>query len=320
MWKKLKLSWLEATNSAEMTRELLLLGARVDQSNTYRETPLHTAIKMGKEFALIQELLKHGANVNAVTKRNKTVLNHAITRSGTSLEIINELLFYGAHIDTLKGFDRTDLDNAVYCHIDPARAKLLIKYIYLRNRNKDYETIINLASYKDRNCCSELANFLDDCVCEVVQMKTDVIKDNLSLYNFFSNSFDRHLLCNNQLSVKLANMDYSARYPIYNDIILFKIKPFIERVNLITKLSEIQIYTKVDIVNQDIQIRRIALDHDSTYNITKYLFNHSLLNLIKAFDNPYIPPIESFSNGLTATDTKICDASTSYEPKRARLE
>ncbi|WP_010407546.1 ankyrin repeat domain-containing protein, partial [Wolbachia endosymbiont of Nasonia vitripennis] len=55
---------LHTTSSIEITKELLLGGAEVNSRNMYSETPLHSAITLGKELELVRELLKHGADVN----------------------------------------------------------------------------------------------------------------------------------------------------------------------------------------------------------------------------------------------------------------
>lgn len=64
-------------------------------------------------------------------------------------------------------------------------------------------------------------------------------KDGLPLYEFVTNNFNSPVLYNNQLSVRLAKIDHSICYPIYNDIILDKVKPFLERADLLNKLSKI---------------------------------------------------------------------------------
>ncbi|MFP3028462.1 MAG: hypothetical protein ACEY3L_20255 [Wolbachia sp.] len=153
-------------------------------------------------------------------------------------------------------------------------------------------------------------------------MKTDEIKDSLPLYEFVTNNFNIHVLYNNQLSVRLAKIDYSIRYPIYNDIILDKVKPFLERADLLNKLSKIQFYTKLDVADQDAKEKKIILDHDSTYNITEYLSNDNLLNFIVAFDDSNKRTFQSLSslNNLVEPGTRLYETSISNDTKRARLE
>ncbi|BFD48257.1 MAG: hypothetical protein DMENIID0003_13310 [Wolbachia endosymbiont of Sergentomyia squamirostris] len=316
---------LHTTSSVEITKELLLGGAEVNSRNMYSETPLHSAITLGKELELVRELLKHGADVNATNRKGNTALNHAVKKSGKNLEVVKELLEYRADINIRNRERRlydncsTSLDNAVS---DLACAKLLIKFTLVRNFNKDYGKIIDLSPYKGCSNYSKLSSYLDDCVCEILQMKTDEIKDSLPLYEFVTNNFNIHVLYNNQLSVRLAKIDYSIRYPIYNDIILDKVKPFLERADLLNKLSKIQFYTKLDVADQDAKEKKIILDHDSTYNITEYLSNDNLLNFIVAFDDSNKRTFQSLSslNNLVEPGTRLYETSISNDTKRARLE
>ncbi|MFP3028463.1 MAG: ankyrin repeat domain-containing protein [Wolbachia sp.] len=71
---------LHTTSSVEITKELLLGGAEVNSRNMYSETPLHSAITLGKELELVRELLKHGADVNATNRKGNTALNHAVKK------------------------------------------------------------------------------------------------------------------------------------------------------------------------------------------------------------------------------------------------
>lgn len=153
-------------------------------------------------------------------------------------------------------------------------------------------------------------------------MKTYEIKDSLPLYEIVTNNCNIHVLYNNQLSVRLANMDYSIRYPIYNDIILDKLKPFLERADLLSKLSKIQFYTKLDMADQNVKEKKIILDHDSTYNISGYLSNDDLLNFIVAFDDSSKLTIQSFSylNNVVEPGTRLCETSISKNTKSVRLE
>ncbi|MDR1139080.1 MAG: ankyrin repeat domain-containing protein [Rickettsiales bacterium] len=316
---------LHYASSVEITKELLLRGAEVNARNMYSETPLHSAITFGKKLELVRELLKHGADVNATNRKGNTALNHAVKKSDKNLEVIKELLEYGADINIRNRerrlFDNhnTPLDNAMSY---PECAKLLIKFTLIKNFSKDYKQIINLTPYKTFNTYSELSRYFDDCICEILQMKTDKIKNDLSLYELVTNNFNKHVLYDNQLSVKLTKIGYSVHYPIYNDIILDKIKPFLERADLLNKLNKVQVYTKLDILNQDIKGKKVILDSDSTCNIIEYLSNDDLLNLIAAFNDSDKCAIRSLSslNNLVEPNTRLHEASTSNYAKRARLE
>ncbi|XP_076299430.1 uncharacterized protein LOC143218239 [Lasioglossum baleicum] len=312
-WNRNRDRLLHITSSVEITKELLLGGAEVDARNTYSETPLHSAVTLSKKVELVRELLKHGADVDAINRKGNTALNHAVSKRIKNLLVVKELLEYGADINIRNSENSiynygTSLDNAVH---DLECGKLLIKFTLIRNFNEDYRKIIDLSPYKEFSNYNELSSYLDDCVCEILQMKTDEIKDSLPLYEFVTNNFNIHVHYNNQLSVRLAKIDYSVRYPIYNDIILDKVKPFVERADLLNKLSKIQFYTKLDMTDQDVKEKKVILDHDSTYNITEYLSNDNLLNFIIAL---------SSLNNLVEPDTRLYETFVSNDTKRARLE
>ncbi len=310
---------LHTTDSVEVAKELLLGGADVNARNTYNDTPLHSAIIGANKLELVRELLKHGAYVNATKRKDNTPLNLAVRKSHKNLEVVKELLKYGADINIRNREKRTlyhnedssPLDNAVG---DLECAKLLIKFTLVRNFDKNYRKIIDLSPYTEWSNYSKLSSYLDDCVCEMLQMKADEIKDCVPLYEFVTNNNIVHVLYSNQLAAGLAKIDYSIRYPIYHDIISEQVKALLERTDLLKKLSQIQFYTKLDVADQDDEEKKIILDHDSTYNIAQYLTNDNLLNFITAFDDSNKRTLEVEMN------TKVYETSTSNDTKRARLK
>lgn len=316
-------SLIHLASSAEILKELISYGARVDAQNSYGETPLHWAATGNLE--IVRELLKHGASVNLRNRKGNTPLNFSLKTSNKNLEIIKELLKYGADINIRnhgsRGSDnhRTPLGNAASY---PECAKLLIRFTLIKNFSKDYKQIVNLTPYETFHTYRELSSYFDDCIGEILQMKTDKIKNALSLYELVTNNFNKHVLYDNQLSMKLTKIDYSINYPTYNDIVLDKIKPFLERADLLNKLNKVQVYTKLSMLNQDIKEKKVILDYDSTYNVVKYLSNDDLLNLIAAFNDPDKCAIQSLSSldNLVEPNTSLYEASTSNYAKRARLE
>uniref|UniRef100_A0A6P7GA91 Uncharacterized protein LOC114339694 n=1 Tax=Diabrotica virgifera virgifera TaxID=50390 RepID=A0A6P7GA91_DIAVI len=315
-WSRNNDTLLHITESVEIAKELLLGGAYVNATNRYNETPLFSAITGGKGEQLVRELLKYGVDVNATNRRGNTALHYAVIRG--DLEVVKELLEYGADINIRNRERRysndrysTSLDYAV----DHGCARLLIKFTLLMNFNRDYRIVIDLSPYKGHSNYSKLSSYLDACVREILQMKTDKIKDGLPLYKFITNNFDTHVVYSDLLPARLAKMDYSIRYPIYHDIITDKVKQhFLERADLLKKLHEIQFYTKLDVADQDAEEKKIILDHDSTYNIAQYLSNDNLLNFIAAFNNSNKRVLQ------VETNTRLNETSISNDTKRARLE
>lgn len=308
---------LHRTSSVEVARELLLRGARINATNQYSETPLHYAITNGKSLEFVRELLKHGADVDSTNRKGNTALNHAVKR-GTSLEIIKVLLEYGANINVRNRERRprencnTPLDNAIG---EPNCTKLLIRYTLLKHFIKDYRKIIDLEPYKGHKHYSMLSSYLDDSVREILQMKTDEVRKNLSLYDVITN---KGMLCSNTLSMKLAGINFSDHYPIYRDIIEDKIKVYQDRSDLLNKLSKLQVYIQSDTLNQGVKGKEVVLDCHSTYFIAEYLSNEDLSNFVAVFDTYYYATPSKFLE----PDTRVSELSTSTTSncaKRARL-
>eukprot|EP00026_Physarum_polycephalum_P010110 Phypoly_transcript_10261.p1 GENE.Phypoly_transcript_10261~~Phypoly_transcript_10261.p1 ORF type:complete len:242 (-),score=34.50 Phypoly_transcript_10261:221-946(-) len=74
----------------EVVKELLAYGARVDENvNKLAETPLHVACKQG-HVTIVQALLAHKANVNALDKYGRSALHKAAYEGRT--EVVRILL------------------------------------------------------------------------------------------------------------------------------------------------------------------------------------------------------------------------------------
>lgn len=314
---------LHETCSAKMTKQLLLHNAAIDARNMYNETPLHSAITKGKKLALVRELLKHGANVNAKDRKGNTPLHLAITKRYKNLEVISELLEYGADINirnrrsSLYGDYTTPLDNAIY---HEECAKLLIKFTLMKNFSRDYRKIINLTPYEEFRTYSELSRYFDSCVCEILQMKTDKVNYDLSLYELvMTKNINREIL---HTSNKITD-EAITNYPIYHDVISASIKLGLTRANLLNKLSNLQVCTKLDILDQDIKEKaEVILNYDCMHNISKYLSNNDLLNFITAFHEhtgQFLDSLNSFVELSQQPDIELDEASASSCTKRARL-
>ncbi|KAK0172938.1 hypothetical protein PV328_006200 [Microctonus aethiopoides] len=278
---------LHVTSDVEIAKELLLHGVHTESSNKYGETPLDTAVKR-KNLEIVRELLKHRANVNTTNFKGNTPLNIAVKSRFKNFKLIKILLEYGADIYKKKLDVRnytdpgTPLNNAMN---DLRCVKLLIRYHLINNFQPDIQMVINLNGYKDHPKYNNLSNYLYDCVCEIVQMKTYEVKNNLTLYELIMmEHFNKP--CNLQLYWKLMKFDDELFeiYPIYYEIIMDKLEPFTEKIYLLRKLRRLQIYVRINTSNPDDKKEKVILDPDSTYNIADYLFNDDLKNLIIAFD------------------------------------
>ncbi|KAK0079652.1 hypothetical protein PV325_000970 [Microctonus aethiopoides] len=309
-------SLLHKTANVKILKELLLHGAYVNVTNDYRETPLDAAVKLHK-LEIVEELLAQGANVNAMNRRGDTPLNIAV-RHFSSLELIKVLLKNGADINIKNRFHKdrgwTPLDNA----IPRGYASLLIKYYLLKNFEKKNQKVINLDPYKATPDYNWLSDHLNRCVCEIVQMKTHEVQNNLTLYDLVTMKHPEEI-CNNQLSMRFMKNNYSSlskKYPVYNEIIMDEMKPFARRIDLLNKLSELQIYVSINMLNHDDKEEKVILDPDSSYNIANYLSNDNLENLIIAFDYSNLQS----SNNTTEQDTQFDESSTECDHMNKRLK
>ncbi|KAK0160534.1 hypothetical protein PV328_007935 [Microctonus aethiopoides] len=310
---------LHYTSNVKILKELLLHGAYVDATNKYRETPLDTAVKECK-LEIVKELLVHGADVNTTNRKGNTPLNIAVKSSKRNLEIMKVLLKNGADINIRNREGRfyedysTPLDNAVHYGL----ANLLIKYYLLKNFEKKNQKFINLDPYRATSNYNSLLNYFNECVCEIVQMKTHEVKNNLTLYELITMKNPEEI-CYNHLSMRLTKNNYSElseKYPIYNEIIMDQMKPFARRIDLLNKLSGLQIYVSINMLNHNDKEEKVILDPDSLYYIANYLSNDELENLIIAFDHSDLQS----KNNTAEQDTQFGEASTDCDHMNKRLK
>ena len=103
-----------AARKLEMLKILLQHNAEVDARNNVDETPLHVACEIGR-LEIVQELLKHNPNVNAIaTYYHDTRFTPIMLalKWGFS-EIMEELLAHGAYIDFNDSFMNSSLNMAI---------------------------------------------------------------------------------------------------------------------------------------------------------------------------------------------------------------
>jgi ankyrin repeat protein len=93
----------------------MLIASQVDvntKDSRYGLTPLHLAA-WNNNAKIVKELLKHGAQVNAVNTEGRTSLHYAFGHIDNNIEIIQILLEYGAHINAQDKDGNTPLHLAV---------------------------------------------------------------------------------------------------------------------------------------------------------------------------------------------------------------
>ena len=102
-------------NQLQHVQNMIDCGFDVNVRNIHVDnwTPLHSAVCNG-HFAIVECLLKHGADVNAKEKENYTPLHIACLERHGHIDIVECLLKYGADIHSKNISSSTPLHTAVY--------------------------------------------------------------------------------------------------------------------------------------------------------------------------------------------------------------
>ncbi|GFV46666.1 ANK_REP_REGION domain-containing protein [Trichonephila clavipes] len=223
-------------------RELLRKGADINEINAFEETPLHSALRRETDSGLIQQMVLHGANIDAKDIWGVTPLYCAVTRHGSDLETIKFLLEHGADIKSRKRQNDRLLDNTV-TH-NRKSIELVIKYKFIRNFPKVRRFKINVLynnardfykQYKrivDLNlkpaCYAALSEYLDGCAIEFLQMRSVRIHGSLTLEKFLIKKNPLQTITDRRTSLQIMNKIllelYGDKYPIYEEMIINQIQ------------------------------------------------------------------------------------------------
>lgn len=284
---------LHCSYTLNITKLLLLYGVDVNARNLIGETPLHCAAIEQKGLGLIQELLKYGADVNAVDNEGKTALHHSVDYRRTSddrMNIWKELIFYGADINM------SCLESEPYRHYctslckaieneDQMCAKFLMKMFLIKNFKEGCRKVIDFSTYirlsnTNQLILDELLCYQDDCVDEILHIKSHKFKSKCSLYDFLvikkGDAIKPLYSSNNNITEEEVLSDY----PIYNDIILSSLQLCLQRAQLLEKLK----FENNDGFNSSkCSLKNIILlTSDCLLMIAEYLTNEDLSNFIEA--------------------------------------
>ncbi|CAL1277879.1 unnamed protein product [Larinioides sclopetarius] len=290
-----KLPLLHDVSNVEDLKKLLLSGANINERNNLDETPLLSALRREGDFQLIKEFVLQGADVNAKDTWGVTPLYCAVARHGRDLNIIKFLLENGADIQSGKrAFDRF-LDHTV-TH-NRVCAKLLIRYKFLKNAGlvrdfssgtneaerdyyNEYKTIVDLDL--KRSSYNFLANYLDDCASEILQMKSVYLCNSVTLLDFVAAKNPLESLVNAQNVQQVINQIYKEftvnKYKIYKELVVDRIG----RKTLLKGLDNKLIYSTV-CRSKPCNGKKIILNLDLMYYIAKYLSDIDLFNIVIAF-------------------------------------
>nr|XP_014277178.1 ankyrin repeat and SOCS box protein 8-like [Halyomorpha halys] len=175
----------------EVVRELLRWGACGNACDFFKCTPLTIAIQLlGKDVVeIVRALLQHGANPNVHDYQGFSALTLAVYKR--DLRLIREMLEWGADINFRNRAPihcflmfLTPLTEAV--NGDEECAKLLIKMTVIKHFD-NHKQIIDLYRFRKNSNFPKLSSFLEKCSCEILQMKSYVVKDKYSLFDFVTN-------------------------------------------------------------------------------------------------------------------------------------
>ncbi|GIY78490.1 ANK_REP_REGION domain-containing protein [Caerostris extrusa] len=276
---------------------LLKSGVNINEVDNFEETPLLSALYREEvNFELIQEFVYQGADVNAKDCWGVTPLYRAVVRHGKDLDLIRFLLENGADIQSGKNLNDRFLDHTVTRNNECA--KLLVKYKFLKNYrlvlnmtdddNDSRRDHLNYSKYKyivdldlKPSCYNYLANYLNDCTSEILQMNSVLLNNSFTLLDLvveknalkrFENTETEEQVINN-----IFNECYIYNYNIYKDVIATRIG----KRRLLKKLDNKLVYSKTWMPNNN--RKKVILDLDLIYHISDYLNDIDLFNIVVAF-------------------------------------
>jgi ankyrin len=123
-------------------------------SNYAQYTPLVIAVNENNRGMMIDELLKRGANVNAVDKDQLSPLHHILARQTGNgpeqIEIARRLLHHGADPNQKSRNGQTPLFRALYQGLDEVVVELLAKGADPHVADKDGTTPLHAAAFMGR--------------------------------------------------------------------------------------------------------------------------------------------------------------------------
>ncbi|GFR10427.1 hypothetical protein TNCT_85461 [Trichonephila clavata] len=260
------------TKNMDLIKTLLEAGASINLANLKGETPFITAMKNPRcTVELFRELLKYKADVHFKDKMNCTSLHYAIQYlKSNRFKIVKELIKLGCDINARDYSGITPLLQAIHYKRKKRTltfGKCLIRYAVLKGTVKCSETTsVYRTAVEDK-----LLNYISNSQKEVEFMKTHIIDDGISMYDYIMSKTVR-----TTLGDKLIETIDKKIYQVYNNLVLKKAK----RAALLNLLSEHRLYTCVSHENI---MRKITLDADSVLNVSKHLKLYELENLVDAY-------------------------------------
>ncbi|GFU97729.1 putative ankyrin repeat protein L122 [Trichonephila clavipes] len=260
------------TENMDLIKTLLEAGASINGANLNGETPLITAMKNPRcTVELFRKLLRYKADVNVEDNKNRTPLHYAVKcLKNNKFKIVKELIKLDCDIHVIDNSHQTPFYLAINYSISKGNldfCQYMMRYAALQDNPRDSEMYRKYQSLP----VGPIFSYICNCQKEVDFMKTHIIDDGISMYDFVLSKTVRKTVCEKLLETIDKNV-----YPVYNDLILKKAK----RAALLNVLSKQKIYTYVSQGNTK---RKITLDADSTIDVCKHLKIYELENLVDAY-------------------------------------
>ncbi|KAF8774220.1 Ankyrin-2 like protein [Argiope bruennichi] len=294
---------------------LLQTEVSINQKNQHGMTALHYAINkssspifnipgLAVDMYIIKKLLDHRLiNVDATDSQHQTPLILAIKND--HLEIVKMLLNKNASLDTSASFGPSPLHHALFYRNQRIVVALLLKQANLFTMAEDCQNpldiITNLESFEFACTClkviafnysykelltnklikfPELWQFLNKCWNEIDYMKSDIIANELTVFDFFSKcaakpGFDDPIL---QIYKPVVEKLLTGNYPVYLSYIL-------NRISKSTMYAVLEDYFKEKYCNKP-----FAMEYLAAFSkiikiglLCEYLSNENIFCLIVAF-------------------------------------
>ena len=260
-------TFLNVATNVKITRELLRHGANIYLTDSFRRSPLHSAVIKRKGKEIIRKLISCSVERNSMDYWFDTPLTIAIQTEQN--DIIVELIeqncdfIYTGNIIYYDYLPSYSMAYDLYVN----KSKLTIKDNLMQTLFNDEEEM-DLTSY---NAIWQLEMYMEDCHQEISELKYVMIGQ-VPLPLFLKRCKYR------RIRIKFFPENFKSdmeRYPIYGDSICHIVEASAERYSLYRQIDGLSLSSKKTLVK---------LSYDCLVEIAEYLNNIDMKNLITAIE------------------------------------
>lgn len=258
-------------------RSLLALQDANTASNQWKDSLLHSAVRInGCTSDFVEFLIDLGIRIDSVDDSGDTPLHLAVRKQTCHPDVINSFLRRGSPVNVQNLMGHTPLDYAITENCDFAIAQLLLKYCLLQNPDFDvYDWI------QRHGLAGKFSGYANDCKVELQRSKSEIVSNGWTLFEFlrvYSGSQMRRSDAKAFNIDRLLQIIGAKLYPVYSEVIASKI----HRSLLEHKLEYCNVRTVVE-GSSGSRIKNIMLNYDCALDLTNFVDENSLLNVIVAF-------------------------------------